>query len=393
MKENSESPVTEQATANVAVNENESTVNNTNEKEMTTDNESPVTEQAAANVAVSESEATVNNTNDSTMTQGEQSPVTNNVNNEATPECQTANGCEAEGLFTENKVYSLSDYHKNIVLEIIESNRKVDSQIQDKLKSCEEHGMQVPAILVDSWVVRAAGYKCNPVIGTSDERKPHYSLLEGHNRLQAYLLALEKAKDDPNYKVFDYCFIYKRFDDPKKFRDSYRAINMSNVPTRTKDYVRDLLATGENKVLSSYQDKLKRQITAKAAGYATVNREIMKRDINAIFKDGTPDYIADDSILNFTTPVYEAVLRAFGCEEERMIPILKGTIIWKFNSDKFRVTDDKKTVSDKLVKLYNGLSSASTANILNAKKTTKMTKEQVIVDILEKEYKRLNENE
>ncbi|WP_300229557.1 hypothetical protein [uncultured Bacteroides sp.] len=300
----------------------------------------------------------------------------------------------ALNIFTEDKVFSLSDYIENIVLEVIGANRKVESQIAEKLKSCEAYGMLVPGIFVDSSIARKAGYECEVVFGTPDGRKPHFCIMEGNTRFHAFLKALEKAKNDSNYKAFKYRFTYEKFDDPKRFRDTYRAINMSNEPTRTKDFVRDLLATGENKILSSYQNKLKRKITAKAAGFATANREIMKRDVNAIFKDSAPDYITDESILEFTTPVYEAVLKAFGCDEEnKMIPILKGTIIWKFNSEKFKAADDKKIVSDRLVKLYNGLSSATTANILNAKKKAKKTKEQVIVDILEKEYKKLNENQ
>ena len=192
----------------------------------------------------------------------------------------------ALNIFTEGQVYSLSDNIYKIGIDVIESNRKEDKQIQDKLKSCEAYGMQVPAVLVDSKIVQEAGYTLKSVIGTPEEHKPRFTAMEGNTRLYAFLRALEKAKNDSDYTAFDYRFLYKRFDDPQLFRDSYRNINICNVPTKTKDYVRDLLATGENKVLKSYQDKLKRKITAKAAGLATVNREIMKRDINSIFTCG-----------------------------------------------------------------------------------------------------------
>lgn len=319
-------------------------------------------------------------------------PMVNNINNEVFSECQTANGYEANNIFTESQQYSLLDNIDNLVLDVIESNRKVDSQIQDKLKSCEAYGMLVPGIFVDSSIAQEAGYTIKTIFGTPNGKKPRLTIMEGHTRFYAFLLALEKARNIPNYTAFDYCFLYKKFDDPKKFRDTYRAINMSNVPTRTKDYVRDLLATGENMVLSSYQNKLNRKITAKAAGYATVNREIMKKDVNAIFKGSAPNYITDMSILEFTTPVYNAVLKAFGCEKEDIKPILKGTIIWKFNSEKFNDTGNKKGESEKLIKLYESLDSSTMSNILTAKKTSKKTKEQVIMDILEKEYKKCNEN-
>lgn len=319
-------------------------------------------------------------------------PMVNNVDNEAISKFQATNEHENDSIFTEDKVFSLSDYIENIVIEVIEPNRKVESQIAEKLKSCEAFGMLVPGILVDSSIAKEAGYPCKVVLGTPDGRKPHFSIMEGNTRFHAFLRALEKAKNDSNYQAFKYRFTYEKFDDPKLFRDTYRAINMTNEPTRTKDFVRDLLATGENKILSSYQDKLKRKITAKAAGLATVNREIMKRDVNAIFKDSAPDYLTDESILEFTTPVYEAVLRAFGCVVI-MISILRGTIIWRFNAEKFNAADDKKMVSDQLVTFYDSLNSATMSRILSAKKTLKKTKEQVIVDILEKEYKKLNEDQ
>lgn len=295
----------------------------------------------------------------------------------------------ALNIFIEGQVYSLLDHHDKIVIKAIKSNRKEDKQIQDKLKSCEAYGMLVPGILVDSCIAEKAGYECEVVYGTPDEGKPSFTIMEANTRFHAFLLALKKAEEDPNYKAFDYCFLYKRFDDPKNFRDSYRAMNMSNVPTKTKDYVRDLLATGENKVLSSYQNKLKRKITAKASGYATVNREVMKRDINSIFKDSAPDYITDESILEFTTPVYEAVIKFFGCETGEVKPILKKSVLWSFNAEKFNKSKDKKEVSEKLVKLYNSMAPAIMGEILSAKNSVKKTKEQAIKEILEKEYKRL----
>lgn len=134
---------------------------------------------------------------------------------------------------------------------------------------------------------------------------------------------------------------------------------------------------------------MKRKITAKAAGLATVNREIMKRDINSIFKGSAPNYITDESILEYTTPVYEGVLKFFGCETGEVKPILKNGSLWSFNADMFNKSKDKKEVSEKLVKLYNSMPPAIMSDILTAKKTVNKTREQKIREILEKEYKKL----
>lgn len=66
MESFNESPVTEQATANVVVSESESTVNNTNARTMTQEEQSPVTvgtEQAAGYAPVNETEEVTNNLN------------------------------------------------------------------------------------------------------------------------------------------------------------------------------------------------------------------------------------------------------------------------------------------------------------------------------------------
>lgn len=316
----------------------------------------------------------------------------NNLDNETITENQSVIGNYSGSTFVEGQVYSLSDYIDKIVVEIIESNRKEEKLIADKLKSCEANGMLVPGVFVDSKISKEAGYSVKPIFGTPDGRKPHYTVMEGNSRINAYLKALEKKKKSPDYKVFNYQFIYKKFDNSQKFMDAYRNMNICNVPTKTKDFVRDLLATGENKILSSYNEKIKRKLSAKASGFATVNQEIMKRDIRAIFNDKLVDYLRNDSILEFTTPVYNAVLKAFGCESGEIKTFLRSAVIWKFNAGKFNEASDKKVISDKLVKFYGHLSSVTTSNILTAKKTVKETKEQVIMKFLETEYKQQNEN-
>lgn len=323
-------------------------------------------------------------------------PVENHASNATISECKTMIEDKPICIFNENQVYSLSDYLDKIIIEVIESNRKEAKHIADKLKSCEKNGMLTPGILVDSMIAQKAGYTLKNVLRESEEdSKPRFCIMEGNNRFEAFLKALEKAKKDPNYTAFEYKFIYMRYDSPNDFKDAYRNINICNVPTKTKDFVRDFLATEENKILKSYNEKVGRKISAKGAGFGTVNQEISKRDINALFQNKASELLTDDSILEFTEPVYKAVLKAFGCESEEIKPILKGAAIWKFNAEKFnscKLTskEDKATICNKLVKFYENLTSATTSNIISAKKTSKKTKEQVIMDILDNEYKQKN---
>lgn len=323
-------------------------------------------------------------------------PTINDTNNESVIKKQTINEEDScivsDSIFNEGQVYSLIDYMDKITIGVIESNRKEEKQITDKLKSCEENGMLVPGILVDSNLARAVGYSVKPVneITSDHDKKQELTIMEGNSRFWAFMRALAKAKKDPTYTAFDYKFIYKKFKNPKQFKDSYRQINIANVPTKTKDFVRDLLATDENQILSSYNEKIDSGLSAKASGYATVNQEIMKRDINAAMRENIAEYLTDCDILEFTTPVYYAVLKAFGCESGKVKPILKGSAIWKFNANKFNSFKDKNIASDRLVKFYENLSSATTSNVISAKKTTKKSKEQVIIELMEKEYKKQN---
>ena len=59
----------------------------------------------------------------------------------------------------EGVVYHMNEIGiENLKLNNITSNRKDKKQIENKLKSCESTGMQVPAVITDSSIVMEAGY-------------------------------------------------------------------------------------------------------------------------------------------------------------------------------------------------------------------------------------------
>lgn len=279
---------------------------------------------------------------------------------------------------------------ENLSLNSITSNRKDKKQIDDKLKSCEATGMQIPAVITDSSIAKEAGYSLTDFLTSKDICTPEeisigYTVSEGNNRFRAYLKALEKAKMNPDYVPFDFIFIYKIYSDGESFRQSYRNMNLYNVPTKTKEFANDVLATTDLPVLLSYKEKIAKGLAAKAAGYATVGREIVKRDMESIFNGKIPSEISNTGILATTDPIYSAVMQAFSSEKKAK-SIVKGTNLWSYNAKKLSASSDKKAESKKLVKLYSILGSRECSELMDVKAESGRTKEQIIHEILEKRY-------
>lgn len=57
---------------------------------------------------------------------------------------------------------------ENLSLNSITSNRKDKKQIDDKLKSCEATGMQIPAVITDSSIAKEAGYSLTDFLTSKD---------------------------------------------------------------------------------------------------------------------------------------------------------------------------------------------------------------------------------
>lgn len=305
--------------------------------------------------------------------------------------CKTTNVKRLE--LKEGILYHMSEIGiDNISLNYIQSNRREKKQIDDKLKTCEAVGMQVPAVFTDSSIVKDAGYSQASFLtdkeSTPDEISFGYTPGEGHNRLWAYFDSLEKERSIPGYKAFDYNFVYKKYPDAKTFCESYRNMNLYNVPTKTSDFANDILATTQLPALIKYKEKIATKLTPKAAGLATVGREIVKRDMKDIFNDKIPSDLQGEEMLVITEPIYNAVMQAFSSEKKAK-PIVKGTPIWTYNAKKLNASMDKKAESEKLVKLYSGLGSRECSELMDAKTESGRTKEQIIHQILEKCYSAL----
>lgn len=335
-------------------------------------------------------------TSDTTLLHAKKNVVDSFKMDKESEEKKSNNNCEATIIIKkidleEDVVYHMSEIGiENLSLYGIHSNRRNKKQIDNKLKSCEIVGVQVPIIITNADIAIEAGYKLDNFltgnqISTPEEAVNRNVTVEGHNRVWAYLEAVEKAKRNPHYSTFDLPFIYKKYPNAESFRKAYRNMNLYNVPTKTKEFANDILATTKQPVLIEYKNKIMDGLTAKAAGYATIGREIVKRDMENIFNGKIPSEICDPEILTITEPIYHAVMQAFSSEKKAK-PIVKGTPIWTYNAKKFSTSENKKHESDKLVRLYSSMGSRECSKLMDAKAKDGRTKEQIVHDILEKRY-------
>ncbi len=309
-------------------------------------------------------------------------------------------------LMEEHVIYTLDEDTLQDLL-VIKSNRKEEKQIKAKQKSCREYGMIIPGLFTDATVAHDAGYELiNPRTGeTVKSREETYGktvIAEGNTRFWALLaetarideLKRKNKCDSDDEKPFEYTFTYRHITDPKVFKNLYRHINIDNVPTRTKDFARDFLATErENKVVTSYSSKIDRGLSPKAAGFATSFKEVKKADIEALMAGKHPiPYVfrCSDQEFELAERIFKGVLEGFGIEEGTHIKnkVLKGTFIWRWISAKLERAgySGRSYVAQKIIDLFSSMSSQDSERINNAEKTSTKTREQVIHSILNKMY-------
>ena len=310
---------------------------------------------------------------------------------------------EQQPLMEERVVYTLNEETLQNTL-VIASNRKEERQIKAKQKSCHEYGMIIPGLFTDATVAYDAGYELiNPLTGeTVKSREETYGktvIAEGNTRLWALLAEMERIEDlkrkgkDDGEKPFEYTFTYRHITDPKVFKNLYRHINIDNVPTRTKDFARDFLATErENKFVTSYANKIDRGLSPKGAGFATSFKDVKKADIEALLagKDPAVFNSSNKNDLEISDMIYNGVLEGFAIEKGAPVKnkALKGSFIWRWIANKMNETDegDRLDIAVKVISIFTSMSAQDSERINNAEKTETQTREQVIHSILDKMY-------
>ena len=318
---------------------------------------------------------------------------------------------EQKPLMTERVIHTLKKKTLGKVL-VIKSNRRDSRQIKAKQRSCRKHGMLVSALFADATAAFDAGYVLfNPITGEEvKNREETFGMLvimEGNTRFWAWLAEVErikeekrksKGKDDvKKEKPFEYTFAYRHITDPKVFKDQYRHINIDNVPTKTKDFARDFLATErENKFVTSYANKIDSGLSPKGAGFATSFKDVKKADIETLLagKDPAVFNSSNKNDLEISDMIYNGVLEGFAIEKGAPVKnkVLKGSFIWRWIANKMNETNegDRLDLAVKVISIFTSMSAQDSERINNAEKTETQTREQVIHAILDGMYNKNN---
>jgi hypothetical protein len=313
-------------------------------------------------------------------------------------------------LMKERVVYTMDEETLQNTL-VIASNRKVEKQIKAKQKSCREYGMIVPGVFTNATVAFDAGYELIvPLTGETvkgrEETHDKIVIMEGTTRFWALLAEMARIDehkqnnkwDSDDEKPFEYTFTYRHITNPMVFKNLYRHINIDNVPTSTKDFARDVLATErENMVVISYANKIDCGLSPKAAGFATKGKEVKKKDIKALMAGKVPSIFNNghgDELETYQM-VFEGVCEGFGITKDAPVKnkVLKGSFIWRWIANKMNATDeaDRHDVAVKVISIFTSMSAQDSERINNADKTATQTREQVIHSILDEMYNSRNQ--
>lgn len=146
-----------------------------------------------------------------------------------------------------------------------------------------------------------------------------------------------------------------------------------------------------NPVLKSYFSKIDTGLTAKASAYATVCKEITQRDLVESYRENPPDFLADDSILSITEPVYKATIKAFSSKKE-LKKWLAGISVWKFNASILNKvsSNQRENESKKLVEMYSNLDALTFSKIMDARSDENRSKVDIVYRILQVAYDKIN---
>lgn len=274
-------------------------------------------------------------------------------------------------------IYRLKNGFEELKICVLKSNRNNPIKNKKMMESCLAVGMQSPGIFADANLALEAGYELIDVedghIVNADEVNDYLVIVDGNTRFHALELAL---KDN---QPFEYLFQYKKYRDAVDLRAAYLKMNVCNTPTSTADFARDLEATSNNSVLVSYRAKIKDGLTPKAAGYATIGREIVKKDMRDLQNGITPALFNDKN----NQDLYENIYAELSPIRVVSQATFKGTEVWSWIANQLNGADDKQDMGDKIIKMFHTMRPLLFLSIQNAKRDGNKSKEVVVKDYLD----------
>lgn len=274
-------------------------------------------------------------------------------------------------------IYRLKNGYEGLKICVLKSNRNNPIKNKKMMEGCIAVGMQSPGIFADAILALQAGYELIDVEDghsvTADEVNDYLVIVDGNTRFHALELALKANQP------FEYLFQYKKYSDAVELRTAYLKMNVCNTPTSTADFARDLEATSNNSVLVSYRAKIKDGLTPKAAGYATIGREIVKKDMRELQNGNTPALFNDKP----NQDLFERVYGGISDIREQSPATFKGTEIWSWIANQINGADDKQEMAESVIKMFHTMRPLLLLSIQTAKRDGNKSKEVVVKDYLD----------
>lgn len=274
-------------------------------------------------------------------------------------------------------IYRLKNGYEGLKICVLKSNRNNPIKNKKMMEGCIAVGMQSPGIFADAILALQAGYELIDVEDShsvaADEVDDYLVIVDGNTRFHALELALKANQP------FEYLFQYKKYSDAVELRAAYLKMNVCNTPTSTADFARDLEATSSNPVLVSYRAKIKDGLTPKAAGYATIGREIVKKDMRELQNGNTPALFNDKP----NQDLYERIYGGISDIREQSPATFKGTEIWSWIANQINAADDKQEMAESVIKMFHTMRPLLLLSIQTAKRNGNRSKEVVVKDYLD----------
>ncbi len=274
-------------------------------------------------------------------------------------------------------IYRLKNGFEGLKICVLKSNRNNPIKNKKMMEGCIAVGMQSPGIFADAILALQAGYELIDVEDghsvAADEVDDYLVIVDGNTRFHALELALKANQP------FEYLFQYKKYSDAVELRAAYLKMNVCNTPTSTADFARDLEATSNNPVLVSYRAKIKDGLTPKAAGYATIGREIVKKDMRELQNGNTPALFNDKP----NQDLFERVYGGISDIREQSPATFKGTEIWSWIANQINAADDKQEMAESVIKMFHTMRPLLLLSIQTAKRNGNRSKEVVVKDYLD----------
>lgn len=282
-------------------------------------------------------------------------------------------------------IYRLKYDLGGLKLCVLQSNRNNSSKNKKMREGCTQVGMQSPGIFTDARLAMEAGYVLLDVVDghtvTKAEVDDYLVIVDGNTRFHAWW----SLRKDFERNGFEYKFTYIIYPNADSFKKAYNGMNVYNTPTSTADFARDLLATSPNPILISYRSKFDDGLYPKAAGYATIGREIGKKDLTELQKGNIPAIFNDHQNTEMYLKVYNAIKPLIGGS----VKTFRGTEIWSWIANKINGADDKMSMANKLVTLFESYPAKQYENLKNAKAHGNQDKASVVKGLLDDEFNKL----